>query len=242
MGQTQTKLASNIVEDEIAKESTLNLMKHAKTQNIDQKIDIEKSGGDVIIGKINLDAAQTISVASVETYKLVGSNAAEIAHKAAENLVKTQNSPFFQKDVLDVSNTIKTHIESQLDMTNITKDIIKQLTDQQLIIKDTKGNVKIGEVSFKAQATIVSKAFKSAVEGAQLGVKILEAMNLKNEVAISGPIGNIAAQLGLSYRQTVLAIAAVVGLMVLGTIIFFSALMFSGGSSDRIIYANSELR
>jgi len=248
MGQTTTKLASDIVEDEIAKQSTLKLMKNTKTQNIEQKIDIERSGGDVIIGKINLDASQTISVASVETYKLTGENAADIARKSAQTLIKKQDSPFFQQDSLRVSNSIKSHIESNLSMKNITKNIIKQLSDQQLIIKDVGGNVRIGEVSFKAQASIVSKEFKSAIQGANIGVKILDAMKLKNEVSLSGPLGTLVAlgkEVGLSYRQTVIAISCAVALMFLSSVMFF-AYMFSGsgdgGYGDRrVFYPSGEL-
>ena len=181
MGQSQVKLASDIVEDEVVKETTLNVMRHSKSQNTEQNIDIEKTGGDVVIGEIDLDAAQTISVASVEAYRLSASNLAEISHKAADNLVRNQDSPFFQQDVLKVSDTIKSNMKSSFNMKNITKDIVDQLTQQKLIIKDSSGNVKIGKISFRAQATIVSKAFKSAAQSSDIGVKILSAMNLFNQ-------------------------------------------------------------
>ena len=244
MGQSQVKLASDIVEDEVVKETTLNVMRHSKSQNTEQNIDIEKTGGDVVIGEIDLDAAQTISVASVEAYRLSASNLAEISHKAADNLVRNQDSPFFQQDVLKVSDTIKSNMKSSFNMKNITKDIVDQLTQQKLIIKDSSGNVKIGKISFRAQATIVSKAFKSAAQSSDIGVKILSAMNLRDESVMSGPVGEIAAlgkEFGLTFRQTMGSIAFIVGFVVLGSVIYFTAQIF-GGNNSRIVYTNGELR
>lgn len=184
MGSTSSAYSEDVINNTVSKFIQDILITNNMSVSGAQTFDMDNVNA-VNFNNLNMTQEMSLNVAQLSTTEINETNMTTMATKLGEALKQFQKGGTGQVSDLTVANTIKSTVESEVNLSTIKKDIMKVLTEQRIhftnIIK-----FHANDITMTQNMTTIRKIITDAVSKSNLSSVLTQKLNLSASISQTG--------------------------------------------------------